>query len=1042
MMRGDTIAAGITVLTTVLVVPWANRGLCAEVGQLTFSGKVLDAAGRPVEGARVRFYRQRSGDLPDGSACPLAGDTTTGAEGTYAFPVPPQEEAYNHGYIVAEKPGLAIAVASGDMEQSQTFDLMLGEPTPLAGLVVDDGGEPVANATVGIYLLQMGKEPQAQGLGMQIASKLLATRTDAAGRFSFPNLPAGASAELVVNKPGRATVCTFKPSSYHGRTLQYSVGRTDLHLVQPVESRIEGIVVRKETGTPVPGVALALANADTPSLDGHDQTTESRPDGTFSVPALPAGQYRLQPVRSRDRLAEWVAVPVDVTLEAGQTKTGLTLEVSKGGILEVTVCEAGSSQPTANARVSIRVQARNQYMYSRTDTEGIVRIRLLPGGYELESIYKQGYMYEGQAQTITVEEGKTHRLTAALKKTPKVCGVVRDPDGAPLVGAQIQILPGSREEATSNADGWFEIAWNPRGWGDESTVFCLVARHEQRNLAGAFELSEGSATLDAKLDPGVTLTGRIVDANGKAIAGAKITPMLNVSNWGSSLDRNEIETGSDGCFRIPAVPAGRKYSIYARADGYGRQTARTEANDAVNSVLDAGVLTLPTANLSVSGQVVDPEGRPVANAQIDTYGEEQPDRLEVTTDAEGKFRLDGVCDGQITLRIQAGRGSRQLTANILTDGGAADLRIILREGRAPVQYLGGKGYEQILATNEKAIAGMALDEKGSPVAGVPVQVCCHKVVRNGRMSWRFADYRELSATTDTQGRFAIPTQEDGEYSLLFSPSKLAAIIVYDIPVGKRDLSVTLPEGGTVVGRLLRVERGRKIPIPNTEVKIEQTDRASFSHLGFDRDGSTMTDAEGRFRFEHLCTQIRTDHDKAEFLPRTWQISHGETSATIAFDRGTRIEDFELVIRPDVAKAAPLTGGLLPGFDGIKINLAPEQLQAGRVLVCFFDWQQRPSRNCVTQLARQADSLKAKGVIIAAVSTAADSDPALQTWARENNIPFPVGTIQGDKDETFYTWSVKSLPWLVLTDASHTVTAEGFPPNDVVLQLEREDDRRP
>jgi hypothetical protein len=34
-------------------------------------------------------------------------------------------------------------------------------------------------------------------------------------------------------------------------------------------------------------------------------------------------------------------------------------------------------------------------------------------------------------------------------------------------------------------------------------------------------------------------------------------------------------------------------------------------------------------------------------------------------------------------------------------------------------------------------------------------------------------------------------------------------------------------------------------------------------------------------------------------------------------------------------------------------------------------------------------------------------------------------IQGDREEVLFTWSARSLPWLVLTNATHVVTAEGF-----------------
>ena len=34
-------------------------------------------------------------------------------------------------------------------------------------------------------------------------------------------------------------------------------------------------------------------------------------------------------------------------------------------------------------------------------------------------------------------------------------------------------------------------------------------------------------------------------------------------------------------------------------------------------------------------------------------------------------------------------------------------------------------------------------------------------------------------------------------------------------------------------------------------------------------------------------------------------------------------------------------------------------------------------------------------------------------------------VQGDEKKTRLNWGVKSLPWLILTDSRHVVTAEGF-----------------
>ncbi|MBN2182201.1 MAG: hypothetical protein JW715_09825 [Sedimentisphaerales bacterium] len=66
-----------------------------------------------------------------------------------------------------------------------------------------------------------------------------------------------------------------------------------------------------------------------------------------------------------------------------------------------------------------------------------------------------------------------------------------------------------------------------------------------------------------------------------------------------------------------------------------------------------------------------------------------------------------------------------------------------------------------------------------------------------------------------------------------------------------------------------------------------------------------------------------------------------------------------------------------------------------------------------------------------METAAEGGQAkLDEWIKENNISFPVGTIEGDSDKVKFTWGVKSLSWLVLTDKRHIVVAEGFNIDDL------------
>lgn len=149
-----------------------------------------------------------------------------------------------------------------------------------------------------------------------------------------------------------------------------------------------------------------------------------------------------------------------------------------------------------------------------------------------------------------------------------------------------------------------------------------------------------------------------------------------------------------------------------------------------------------------------------------------------------------------------------------------------------------------------------------------------------------------------QGRFIIELEEDAWYNLLFSPKNLAAIIIYDIPADTKDLKVTLPQGGTINGRLLRMKEGQKIPIPNAEVELKETSRGSYTHLGFAQDRKMFTDSEGRFRFEHIRTKIRADRYEPKYKPREWEISYGDVKKTVEFADNEKTLKVELVVNPD------------------------------------------------------------------------------------------------------------------------------------------------
>jgi len=138
---------------------------------------------------------------------------------------------------------------------------------------------------------------------------------------------------------------------------------------------------------------------------------------------------------------------------------------------------------------------------------------------------------------------------------------------------------------------------------------------------------------------------------------------------------------------------------------------------------------------------------------------------------------------------------------------------------------------------------------------------------------------------------------------------------------------------------------------------------------------------------------------------------------------------------------PLIGKVLPDLKDLGLNLSPADVNDKLILLCFFDMEQRPSRNCVQELSKKAKELKEKGIVTIAVQASKIEQATLNEWIKENNISFPVGLINDDSQKTHSAWGVKSLPWMILADKNHIVTAEGFNLDELDGKI-RDDSEKP
>jgi hypothetical protein len=209
-----------------------------------------------------------------------------------------------------------------------------------------------------------------------------------------------------------------------------------------------------------------------------------------------------------------------------------------------------------------------------------------------------------------------------------------------------------------------------------------------------------------------------------------------------------------------------------------------------------------------------------------------------------------------------------------------------------------KTLDQIVRGRGWFVAGAAVDEKGEPVAHVPIGISyCKTKGQDGGFTWDLTDQEHLVwARSDAQGCFAVEVPRQGQYGLLFRPKGLAPVIVYDVPVNTRDLKVTLVQGGTVKGRVVCPNGEAKAPVANAIVTLHQANGGDLTFLGPGQDRMTTTDDQGRFRFEHLSTHMWAGRFESGQRLREWELRSGNTSQTVVFPDGDDVREVELVVK--------------------------------------------------------------------------------------------------------------------------------------------------
>ena len=332
-------------------------------------------------------------------------------------------------------------------------------------------------------------------------------------------------------------------------------------------------------------------------------------------------------------------------------------------------------------------------------------------------------------------------------------------------------------------------------------------------------------------------------------------------------------------------------------------------------------------------------------------------------------------------------------------------------------------------TGSGKVEGHVLDQYGKPLTKFKIRL---RYLQGVLTDWSesYSTYQSIEVD-NPQGHFEVGELAPRTYSYMIRAEDYSAY-AWDFDMGQ----FTIPEEpNSIVELNIEVEAkellyGRAYYLDGSPVNrgvwtlwFEKYPPEQMSHergryfaLGMDLNGFFRVTLSEKERGELLqCTEGWVDISDSSGLIGKVHIEklskESEQAPTFYFPRGEPRDS--------------LVGLAVPEFEDIQTDYSPEQAKDKRVLVCFFDMDQRPSRNCIMRLAKQAEQLKQKGVAVVAVQASKVDEDTLNEWVKKYNIPFAVGMVQGDEEETRFAWGVRSLPWLILTDDKRVVRAEGF-----------------
>jgi RNA polymerase sigma factor (sigma-70 family) len=365
------------------------------------------------------------------------------------------------------------------------------------------------------------------------------------------------------------------------------------------------------------------------------------------------------PVRGRPEEASKDGVPADrPPIEEKPAVPG------QGRVLRLSVVAADTGKPIPNARVRVWIFLGDHWRTA--DEQGRLDIAHSTGPADKSlgvDAWGDGYAMQRHNWGHRPGEPVPDEATLRLQPGESLAGSVQDEQGRPIAGADVYLWSHNYRKkdphellydlrATSGADGRWRTSGAPETTGELLGFHVVHPDYLSTRDYASKEVIPKIADLRAGravtvMKKGVPIAGRVVDAEGRPVAGALVVSTDRQGALFTDVDQFAVTTDGDGRFRTGQVKAS-EWFLLARARGHAPGEGRVKVGTAVPQVEIA--LGRPR---TLEGRVVDPAGRPVAGAfvNVDTWRGYRCLGVFLYSDAEGRFRWEDAPDDEILVNV-------------------------------------------------------------------------------------------------------------------------------------------------------------------------------------------------------------------------------------------------------------------------------------------------------------------------------------------------------------------------------------------------------